>query len=128
MSHQPEIKIINDRVNSLEASVLRSVNASESVSKCVNELLLEFKERDVRHEFEKDANKELAETVKNLTATVDGYINLNAATLVRCKKTQDRWDNFFTSLTTNAGKIFVAVMLFGVMILLGLNPKDLFTK
>ena len=128
MNQQPEVQMMNDRINSLEATVLRSTKAAESVSKSVNELLMEFKERDVRHEFERKANIELAEKVHGLTIVINDYIETKEPILARAKKVQDRWDSFWTSLSTNAGKIFVGIILFGIMVLLGLNPKDLFTK
>ena len=119
---------MNDRINSLETTVLRSVVASESVSTSVNNLLLEFKERDVRHEFERGEQVLLHKQVDKLTATMSNYVDINAPILARTKKSQDRWDSFFTSLSTNAGKILVGIILLGVMVMLGLDPRNLFTK
>ena len=127
MNKPTEIEMMNDRINSLERTVTRSVEASENVSKSVNDLLLEFKERDVRHEYERKANEELTTKVSKLTISIDKYVDENAPTLLRVKKSHDRWDSFLTSISTNAGKIAVAIILFGLMVMLGLNPKDLFT-
>lgn len=128
MTQPPEIKVMNDRINSLEATILRSIVASESVSTSVNDLLLEFKERDVRHEFERKEQAELHKQVDKLTTTMADYVSINAPILARTKKVHDRWDSFFTSLSTNAGKIVLGIILVGIMVTLGLNPKDLFTK
>lgn len=128
MLQPSEIQVMNDRINSLETTVLRSVEASESVSKSVNNLLLEFKERDVRHEFEREEQVLLHKQVDKLTSTMSNYVDTNAPILARTKKSQDRWDSFFTSLSTNAGKILVGIILLGTMVMLGLDPRNLFTK
>ena len=124
-TNEPEIQIMNDRINSLEVTIIRGVEASEKVSLSVNDLLLEFRERDVRHEFERVANEQLGEKVAGLTVTINEYISAQAPLLDRVQKAQERWDSFLKSMTTTSGKLFIGILLLGVMVMFGLDPRTL---
>ena len=126
MPREPEIQMMNDRINSLEGTILRSAEASENVSKSVNDLLLEFKERDIRHEFERKANADLVEKVQKSTEFLYKYVETQAPVLARVKQSQDYWDSFYKSLSSNAGKIVLGIILLGTMVMLGLDPRTLF--
>lgn len=122
---EPRINIVNDRVTSLEGIIMRNVEASESVAKSVNELLLKFKERDVRHEFERKESAELSKRMSELTVLTHTYIKDNATTIARAKKVQDRWDGFYSSMTTTSGKLMIGLVILGIMVMLGLDPRAL---
>jgi hypothetical protein len=120
-----EINIMNDRVNSLESMVVLSTEASKNVSNSVNELLMEFKERDIRHEFEHQASLDLGVKVHTTSELLHKYIDEHAETLKKAKVMHNRWDTFWNSMTTNAGKIVLGILLFGLMVMFGLDPRDL---
>jgi hypothetical protein len=124
-NNEPEIQIMNDRINSLEATIIRGVEASEKVSLSVNDLLLEFRERDVRHEFEKVQNEQLAAKVGELDVTINDYIKNQEPLLARVKRAQDKWDSFYTGMTTTTGKLIIGILILGIMVMLGLDPRTL---
>lgn len=126
--NESEIQIMNDRINSLESTIVRGVEASEKVSTSVNELLLEFKERDIRHEYEKVANEQLGVKVAELNTTITDFITIKEPVLARAKKVQDRWDNLFLSMGTTTGKVIIGILIMGAMVMLGLDPRNLLTK
>lgn len=123
--NEPKINIVNERVNSLEGIILRNVEASEAVAKSVNELLLKFKERDVRHEFERKESAELAKKMAELTVVTHKYIEDNAPVLTRAKKVQDRWDGFYNGMSTTSGKLIIGLLILGIAVMLGLDPRTL---
>lgn len=122
---EPGINIVNDRVTSLEGIIMRNVEASESVAKSVNELLLKFKERDVRHEFERKESAELSKKMVELSTLTHKYIEDNASVLSRAKKVQDRWDGFYNGMSTTTGKLIIGLLILGIAVMLGLDPRTL---
>ena len=125
MSDNSEIQIMNDRINSLQDTIVRGAEASEQVSVSVNQLLLEFRERDVRHEYEKKASEQLGVKVGELNLVINDFISTKEPVLVRAAKAQARWDGLMTSMTTTTGKLIIGVIILGTMVMLGLDPRTL---
>ena len=125
MPTEPEIQIMNDRINSLESTIVRGVEASEKVSLSVNDLLLEFRERDVRHEYERVANEKLGEKVDSLNVVINDYIAEQSPILNRVKRVQVNWDKLWSSIHTTTGKLIVGAIILGIMVMLGLDPREL---
>lgn len=123
---EPEIQIMNDRINSLETTIMRGVEASEKVSLSVNDLLLEFRERDVRHEYEREANLRLSEKVSNLDVKLCNYIDIEAPTLARVKKSHGIIDDMWKGMSSTTGKLMIGIIIFGIMVLIGLDPRTVF--
>lgn len=125
MPNESEIQVMNDRMNSLEDTVVRGIEASEQVSLSVNNLLIEFRERDVRHEYEREASEALGRKVDGLATTINDQIAYQAPILDRAKKAQDRWDSMINSMGTTTGKLVIGLLVLGVMVMLGLDPRTL---
>lgn len=119
---------MNDRLNSLESTVTRGIKASEQVSISVNSLLLEFRERDVRHEYERIANEKLTERVEDIIMKVDDYIESKADVISRCEKAQSRWDEVVKSMSSTSGKLIMAAIGLGILVMLGLDPSAIVKK
>ena len=125
MSDNSEIQIMNDRINSLQDTIVRGAEASEQVSVSVNQLLLEFRERDVRHEYERKASEQLGVKVGELNTIINEFITTKEPVLVRAAIAQARWDGLITSMTTTTGKLVIGVIILGTMVMLGLDPRNL---
>ena len=111
MSDNSEIRIMNDRINSLHDTIVRGAEASEQVSVSVNQLLLEFRERDVRHEYEREASEKLSVKVTEINVTIEEFIHSKEPILARAAKSQARWDGLINSMTTTTGKLIIGVLI-----------------
>ena len=125
MPSETETQTINSRIDSMEIIMIRSIEASEKVATSVNQLLLEFKERDIRHEYEKEASEKLAEKVSCLNTEITDYIKMQAPIISRARKVQERWDGVYKSMTTTTGKLVIGILVLGIMAMLGLDPRTL---
>lgn len=128
MPKESEMHLMNDRVNSLERTMIRSVEASENVAVSVNKLLHEFHERDIRHEYERIESAKLSEKVEGLNSTISDYIADQQPTLIRAKKSQDFHDGVTKSMSTTTGKLVIGLVILGIMVALGLDPRSLMVK
>lgn len=124
MPSETETQIMNARINSMESIMIRGIEASEQVATSVNQLLIEFKERDIRHEYEKEASEKLAEKVSCLNTEITEYIRTQEPIISRARKVQERWDSVYKSMTTTTGKLIIGVLILGAMVMLGLDPRS----
>ena len=113
------IEILRSSISRMSDAQAENTKAQTQVSKQLNDLTLELRERDVRDEYLK---KEVVHIREHQTR----FEEFARPVISRSKKTQERADKFYDSLFGNWGKIFSLVILIGIMYAIGLDPTKMF--
>lgn len=111
--------ILERSVSDLTRMQSQNTAAQTKLSDGITELLVEMRERDVRDEHLKS---EVSIIKSEHTAIMAEYLPV----MQRAKRSQQRWDSFWASVTTNWGRLASIAIVVAIAMALGLDITKIF--
>ena len=111
--------IMEKAIATLSKAQETSAAASTELSKGINELVAEMRERDVKDEFFRAKIISVEDNQKK-------YISKFTPVIERVIASQNKWDKFTNGMATNWGRLFSIAVIVLIAMALGLDVSKLF--